>query len=68
MFGEILRSTAIIGKSCHCREGVLVTGGIAETGCLRIGKGAVRYSGPAAEMRGNPRLRDELLGLSVADK
>jgi len=31
-------------------------------------KGAVRYSGPAAELRGNPRLRDELLGLSVAGK
>ena len=31
-------------------------------------KGAVRYSGPAAELRGNPQLRDELLGLSLADK
>ena len=31
-------------------------------------KGAVRYSGPAAELRGNPQLRDELLGLTPADK
>ena len=31
-------------------------------------KGAVRYSGPAAELRGNPQLRDDLLGLSIAHK
>jgi len=31
-------------------------------------KGAVRYSGPAAELRGNPQLRDELLGLTLAEK
>ena len=29
-------------------------------------KGAVRFSGPAAELRDNPRLRDELLALSSA--
>lgn len=29
-------------------------------------KGAVRYSGAAAELRDNPRLREELLALSVA--
>jgi branched-chain amino acid transport system ATP-binding protein len=29
-------------------------------------KGAVRFSGSAAELRDNPRLRDELLALSVA--
>lgn len=29
-------------------------------------KGAVRYSGAAAELRDNPRLRDELLALSAA--
>ena len=30
-------------------------------------KGAVRFSGTAAELRDNPRLRDELLALSVAE-
>jgi branched-chain amino acid transport system ATP-binding protein len=29
-------------------------------------KGAIRYSGAAAELRDNPRLRDELLALSVS--
>jgi branched-chain amino acid transport system ATP-binding protein len=29
-------------------------------------KGTVRHSGPAAELRGNPKLRDELLALSAA--
>ena len=29
-------------------------------------KGAVRFSGAAAELRDNPRLRDELLALSHA--
>ena len=41
---------------------------LPKPGVYVLEKGAVRYSGPAAEMRGNPRLRDELLGLSVADK
>jgi len=30
-------------------------------------KGAVRFSGPAAELRDNTRLRDELLALSTTE-
>jgi branched-chain amino acid transport system ATP-binding protein len=61
---------------CLKREGLTIL--LAEQGVdfslaladrvYMLEKGAVRYSGPAAELRGNPRLRDELLGLSVAGK